>query len=124
MVVCSDVNNELETRLVSDGWGVTWVYDAKTAIARVRRERFDVVVLISTGEEMDIIETYFNLADIRRTLPVIFVRQTMGTANTPEGETRVMPNTGLRSVHGLDGLISLLSREKVPKSAAKTLNCP
>jgi hypothetical protein len=118
MVVCSDVNDELESRLVCDGWGVTWVHDAKTAITRVRRERFDLVVLISTGEEMDIIETYFNLADIRRTLPVVFVRQTPGADNPPEGET-VMPNTGLHSVHGLNGLISLLSREKIPKSAAR-----
>jgi DNA-binding response OmpR family regulator len=70
MIVGSEVSEQLETQLVGDGWEMLWVYDAKSAIARVRRERFDLVVLISTGKEMDVVETFFNLADIQKTLPV------------------------------------------------------
>ena len=112
MIVGSEVNEQLETQLVGDGWDVLWVYDAKSAIARVRRERFDLVVLISTGKEMDVMETYFNLADIRKTLPVVFVRQAEDVDNTIEGEYRVLPDSGLQSVEGMDGLISLLSTAK------------
>ena len=112
MIVGSEVNEPLETQLAGDGWDVLWVSDAKSAIARVRRERFDLVVLISTGKEMDVMETYFNLADIRKTLPVVFVRQAEDVDNTLEGEYRVLPDSGLQSVEGMDGLISLLSTAK------------
>ena len=114
MIVGSEVNEPLETRLVGDGWDVLWVYDAKSAIARVRRERFDLVVLISTGKEMDVMETYFNLADIRKTLPVVFVRQAEEVDNTIEGD--VLPDSGLQSVEGMDGLISLLSAAKAQRN--------
>ena len=114
MIVGSEVNEQLETQLVGDGWDVLWVYDAKSAIARVRRERFDLVVLISTGKEMDVMETYFNLADIRKTLPVVFVRQAEEVDNTIEGD--VLPDSGLQSVEGMDGLISLLSAAKTQRN--------
>ena len=116
MIVGSEVNEQLETRLVGDGWDVLWVYDAKSAIARVRRERFDLVVLISTGKEMDVMETYFNLADIRKTLPVVFVRQAEEVDNTIEGKYRVLPDSGLQSVEGMDGLISLLSTAEAQRN--------
>ena len=114
MIVGSEVNEQLETQLVGDGWDVLWVYDAKSAIARVRRERFDLVVLISTGKEMDVMETYFNLADIRKTLPVVFVRQAEEVDNTIEAD--VLPDSGLQSVEGMDGLISLLSAAKTQRN--------
>lgn len=106
MIVGPEVSEELEAQLVNAGWAVLWVCDAGGAIARVRRERFDLVVLISTGEEMDVMETFFNLADIRKTLPVIFMRQAKAVT---EGEFRMLPNSGLKSVQGVDGLINLLS---------------
>ncbi|HEY7555991.1 MAG TPA: hypothetical protein VIH18_14410 [Candidatus Binatia bacterium] len=117
MIVGSEVSEELETQLVGKGWAVLWVYDAKSAIAKVRRERFDLVVLISTGKEMDVMETFFNLADIRKTLPVVFVRPAKGADNAIEGEIYVLPDAGLRLVQGLDGLISLLNDGKVQSGA-------
>lgn len=62
-------------------------------------------------------ETFFNLADIRKTLPVVFVRQAEGVDNTIEGdEYRVLPDSGLQSVEGVDGLISLLSAAKAQRN--------
>jgi len=115
MIVCPEVSEELEAHLVGAGWAVIWVCDACSAIAKVRRERFDLVVLISTGEEMDVTETFFNLADIRKTLPVIFMRHSKGVDGPLEGEFRVLPNSGLKSVQGVDGLISLLSDPKAQR---------
>ena len=58
------------------------------------------------------LETFFNLTDIRKTLPVVFVRQAEGVDNTIEEGYRVLPDAGLQSVEGVDGLISLLSAAK------------
>ena len=55
---------------------------------------------------------FFNLTDIRKTLPVVFVRQREGVDNTIEEGYRVLPDAGLQSVEGVDGLISLLSAAK------------
>jgi DNA-binding NtrC family response regulator len=115
MIVGSEVSEELENQLVGNGWAVHWVYDAKSAIAKVRRERFDLVVLISTGKEMDVMETFFNLADIRKALPVVFVRPAKGVDNALEGEFCVLPDAGLKSVQGMDGLISLLNDGKTQR---------
>lgn len=119
MVVCSEANDELTARLACEGWRVTWVADAGSAIAGVRRERFDLVVLISTGKEMDIIETYFNLADIRRTLPVVFVCPNRSAYIPAEEDSGALSDTGLHAVRGVDGLIALLSKEKTAGSAAR-----
>ena len=118
MIVCGEVNGALESRFVCAGWTVIWVHDAGTAITRVRRERFDLVVLLSTGDEMDIMETYFNLQDIRKTLPVVVVRPTDATLTAVDGDARELPDSGLRAVQSLDGLFSLLSNEKIPGLAA------
>ncbi len=75
MVVCSDFHDDLESHLVWEGWNVIWVYDAKTAIAKARRERFNLTVLISTGKEMDVTETLLNLRDIRRSMPIVVVAE-------------------------------------------------
>jgi len=115
MIVGSEVIEELETQLMGNGWAVLWVYDAKSAIAKVRRERFDLVVLISTGKEMDVMETFFNLADIRKTLPVVFVGPAKGGDNAIEGEFCMLPDAGLKSVQGLDGLIRLLNDGKAQR---------
>ena len=116
MIVGGKFCDDLETHLIRDGWAVIWVYDAKTAIANVRRGHFDVVVLISTGKEMDVMETFFNLRDIRKSLSVIVVRQPDDAERPIEREFCVLPNSGLQSAQGLDGLFRLLSNEKTQRS--------
>jgi len=62
------------------------------------------------------LETFFSLTDIRKTLPVVFVRQAEGVDNTIEEGYRVLPDAGLQSVEGVDGLISLLSAAKAQRN--------
>ena len=119
LIVCSEVNDNLESQLAADGWVVNWVYDAETAIAKLRRERFDLAVLMSTGKKMDEMETFFNLKDIQKTLRVIAVRRPRDTKSAHEGETSVPPNSGLRSVQGLEGLLSLLNNDDLHPSAGR-----
>jgi hypothetical protein len=117
MVVGSEFGEKLERHLVLEGWVIHRVRDAKTALASVRRERLDLVILISTGEEMDFIETFFNLKDIRRSLPVIVVRQSGDGESAAEGEFSILPNAGLRSVQGFDGLVRFLNAERMRSNA-------
>ena len=118
MILCSERSEDLETHLVCDGWVVTWTYDAQTAIAKVQREHFDMAVLISTGKEMDVTETLFNLKDIRESLSVVMLRRP-DDANKPGGQEPYLQSgiTKVRSVQNVDGLLTLLRDKEQTESA-------
>jgi CheY-like chemotaxis protein len=61
----------VESRLTKIGCRLKNVRDGNEALASVRRQSFDVVILRSTGEQMDLLETILNLRDIRPSIPVI-----------------------------------------------------
>ena len=109
MVVCSDFHDDLESRLVWEGWNVIWVYDAKTAIAKARRERFNLTVLISTGKEMDVTETLLNLRDIRRSMPIVVVTET-GDGNEDLARQEFVPlsNTKVLPLSAIENFVSSL----------------
>ena len=108
MVVCSDLSDSLKAHLDCDGWLVIWAYDAKSAITKVRRERFDLAVLISTGQEMDITETLFNLRDIRQSMPIAVVQPTSDLEDTPSRAAYLPTDNNLIAVQDLDDLVRLL----------------
>lgn len=109
MVVCSDFHDDLESHLVWEGWTVIWVYDAKTAIAKARRERFNLTVLISTGKEMDVTETLLNLRDIRRSMPIVVVSET-GDDNEDLARQEFVPlsNTKVLPLSAIDSFVTSL----------------
>jgi DNA-binding response OmpR family regulator len=108
MVVCSDLSDALKAHLHCDGWLIIWAYDAKTAIAKVRRERFDLAALISTGQEMDITETLFNLRDIRQSMPIAVVQPATYPGDTPSRAAYLQTDDNLIAVQDLDDLVRLL----------------
>ena len=112
MVVCSDFHDDLESQLVWEGWNVIWVYDAKTAIAKARRERFNLTVLISTGKEMDVTETLLNLRDIRRSMPIVVVAEA-GDGNEELARQEFVPlsNTKVLPLSAIDSFVSSLSEK-------------
>ena len=113
MVVCSDFNDNLATDSARDGWRLIWVYDGKTAISKVRREKFDMIVLLSTGKEMDVTETLLNLRDIRESMPIVVVTEPHEVEKSP-GPNLTLPNTKVVSVQGLGNLIESLKRDETP----------
>ncbi len=118
MIVCSEMSEDLETHLVCDGWVVTWIYDAQTAIAKVQREHFDVAVLISTGKAMDITETLFNLRDIRKSLPIVMVGRSPADMKTPGVEDFYGHcGTQVLSVQDVDALLMLLKSKEQAESS-------
>ncbi|MGN6735303.1 MAG: hypothetical protein ACTHMB_25535, partial [Candidatus Binatia bacterium] len=54
-----------------------------TAIARAQQEFFDAALLISTGEEMDLAETVFNLSDVSGATELIILSDQTNTATSP-----------------------------------------
>jgi CheY-like chemotaxis protein len=78
LLVCAAKRTDIQEQLKTATCDVIAVNDGETALARVRRERFDLAVLGSTGETMDLIETVFNLKDIRRSMQIVVLTDDTG----------------------------------------------
>ena len=108
LVVCSGVGDALVAQLDCRGWQAILAPDAKTAIARARKERFDLAALISTGQEMDITETYFNLRDIRQSLPIAVIQSASDLDDSPSRSAYLPTDNNLIAVQDLEDLARLL----------------
>jgi hypothetical protein len=61
----------VENQLAEFGCRLKKVRDGSKALGTVRHEAFDSAILLSTGAQMDLVETILNLRDIRPAMPVI-----------------------------------------------------
>jgi len=97
----------VERRLLAAGCAVTRVSDGDSAIGQLHRQMFDAAVLVSTGRDMDLVETVLNLIDIRGAMPIVIVSDPGGaTESAIQKITRTIPNT---FQVGLDGLEAWLA---------------
>lgn len=71
LLVCTGRRADVENQLVSFGCRLTKVRGGDEALRTIRHERFDTTILLSTGGQMDLVETILNLRDIRPSMPVI-----------------------------------------------------
>jgi hypothetical protein len=90
--------------LLDTGSQVTRIPTGKSAVAHAHREMFDAAIVVSTGDEMDVAETIFNLRDINRSMQFILVSDPTN-ASEPEipkdSLERIVPNTKVMSVQEL-----------------------
>ena len=104
MVVGADIPHSLKNLFRSCGRNVTHVRDGKRAVLRAERAIFDAAILISTGEEMDLAETVFNLSDINHSMELIIVsdqapmRESAVSTDTLAG---LIPNAVIMSTQDL-----------------------
>ena len=74
LLVSSEDCEEIEHRLQSLRYQFVQVSDGQSAVERVETEMFDAAVVVSTGAEMDPLETAFNLNDIAASMPIFMIR--------------------------------------------------
>lgn len=82
MVIGGEIPSSLNAIFQAANSIIIRVQSGKMAVARAQREMFDAAILLSTGEEMDLTETVFNLRDISGSMELIILSDHTDTINS------------------------------------------
>ena len=106
MLVSARSCDEIEKCFREAGRTVTKVGDGAQAIEKARRESFDSVLIVSTGKEMDLAETVFNLRDLSTAMEIIMVVDWAdASGNLMVRIAKTIPRTMVVNFHGLRYLL-------------------
>ena len=73
LLVGSDICGEVENQLVDADCSVVKTNTGPAAVAFAKHKPFNIAVLMSTGQEMDVAETALTLMDIQPSLEIIIL---------------------------------------------------
>ena len=109
LLVCAESCDAVERCLTGAACVVTKVSDGDSAVNKIRREIFDTAVVVSTGKEMDVVETVFNLRDIRGSMEIVIVADCGDPSGNVIGEiAATVPNTIMVNLDGLKTLLEAI----------------
>lgn len=73
MLVCSGSCEEVQKCLLATGCAIIKINSGEDAIFQAQRGTFNMAVLVSTGNSMDVAETVLNLRDARPAMPIVII---------------------------------------------------
>lgn len=122
MLVCSEDCDEVEKCLQVAGCSVTKVKSGGAAVTQADREYFDAAVLVSTGSDMDLAETVFNLRDINRSMRIIICASRDDIARGAaviKAVAGAMPKTRWLTIAELDNYVRSTGRSEEQEKSAR-----
>jgi CheY-like chemotaxis protein len=106
LLVSSAPCDEVEEVLRRQGCVITRVSDGNSAVQKASKQFFDAVVVISTGKDMDLIETVLNLRDVRWLMKIIMLADWAdASGNSLIRIATKVPNTIVVNLEGLRYLL-------------------
>lgn len=114
LLVCSRRCAELESQLAGFGCRLKKVRDGNKALGTIRHEAFDTAIILSTGTQMDLVETILNLRDIRPSMPVIVLIDPATSESTANAQTiiaRAIPEVPIFTLSELQTHLDLAKRK-------------
>lgn len=94
LLVCAGSCPEVEGWISRTAATVIRARTGGSAVRKASTEFFDVAVVVSTGKEMDLAETVFNLRDIKNSMEIIIVADGSDASGSVIGNiVKTVPNT-------------------------------
>jgi DNA-binding response OmpR family regulator len=115
LLVSSIQRDDVQECLVAAGSIITLARDGRDAIDQAEHAVFDMAVLVSTGQVMDLMETYLNLRDIKPNMDIVILTDAEQKCEVQvqgaDAITHIFPRTYSLT---LDGLAYVLGLDRLP----------
>ena len=115
LLVSSKSGGPVARSLADAGCLFTRVRDGTAALYRMRHETFDTVVLVSTGKEMDLVETVLNLRDMRPSIPIIVLSDPTNPKRDPALEgivSRAIPQLAILTLQEFQSRLDATEKQR------------
>jgi DNA-binding response OmpR family regulator len=112
LLVGTEDLTKVQKCLSASGRRVVKVSSGRVAVSRAEREIFDAAVVVSTGDEMDLAETVFNLSDIRSSMLILIANRPGSQCNeTRKTVARAVPNAMVVAMEELERFLGAEKNE-------------
>jgi DNA-binding response OmpR family regulator len=111
LLVSATTSNAVQDCLHATGSTITVAHSGEDAVRLAEHGWFDLAIIVSTGEYMDIVETYLNIRELRPSMDIVLLSEKVddeGNDRMVENITSAFSNT---YAFGFDGLSSFLKNQ-------------